>query len=233
MTWAGCRERDAGGAWVLGCPGQDVGGRSPLSRAARGSQARCAIQIAPKNGPASVLITVPDLGYTLAPKWIPGASDGGGDPNMLMWPLASLVLFNERATLPPPTLSPVRQAALAPDDHLFCMNSMYFGVAALEESADLSPAWRAVGRHMHFTPKILELAAVYTRRTLGVQPYEPIPPVRVTSFIAPLRTSCCLWSTSPCTSGAATLSSGATLSTPSRARNALPHSRSSRGASRR
>ncbi|KAJ7693092.1 hypothetical protein B0H17DRAFT_1060748 [Mycena rosella] len=118
-----------------------------------------------------------DLSYTLAPKWIQSTSDdGGGDPNMLMWPLASLVRFNQRATLPPPTLSPAHRTALPPDEHLFCCNTLYFGISALEAATDVSPAWRAVGQHLHFTPKIQDIAASYTRRTLGVTMDQPIPP---------------------------------------------------------
>ncbi|KAJ6595516.1 hypothetical protein DFH09DRAFT_906177, partial [Mycena vulgaris] len=77
--------------------------------------------------------------------------------------------------LPAPKLSPVCQAALPPGTHLLCCNCLYFGISALEAAEDISPAWHAVGRHMHFTPKIQEIAASYTRRTLVIGSYERIP----------------------------------------------------------
>ncbi|KAJ7142920.1 hypothetical protein C8R44DRAFT_726217 [Mycena epipterygia] len=48
--------------------------------------------------------------------------------------------------------------------------------ATILEAEDLSPAWQAVGKHIHFTSEIQEIAASYTRRILTVEPHEPIPP---------------------------------------------------------
>ncbi|KAJ6570587.1 hypothetical protein DFH09DRAFT_1464401 [Mycena vulgaris] len=120
-----------------------------------------------------------DLSYTLAPQWIRSFSDGGGDSNLVLWPLASLAIFNQGApTLRnmPVKVSPTHQLSLPPDNQLFCCNSLYFGISALEDPEDISPAWKSVGRHMHLVPKIQEVAASYTRQTLGVEHHEQIPP---------------------------------------------------------
>lgn len=41
---------------------------------------------------------------------------------------------------------------------------------------DYAPYWRTVGTHMHWAPKLLEVAESYLRRHFGVQPGEAIPP---------------------------------------------------------
>jgi hypothetical protein len=107
---------------------------------------------------------------------------------MYLWPLASLVSFNKRATslpgLPTPVVSQLHKTVHAPDDHLFCCNCMYFdlGIQLLEDKQDLSPAWQDVGRHIHWAPALREIASDYTRHTLGIKPGEQIPPVREPSF---------------------------------------------------
>ncbi|KAJ7500825.1 hypothetical protein B0H11DRAFT_1994592 [Mycena galericulata] len=121
-----------------------------------------------------------DISYTRTQDWVRLASEGGGDPNMLLWPLASLIHFAARAnalgTLPAPEASPLHLVSLPPDEHLFCVNSLYIGLELLEDEEDISPAWRAVGQHMHFTNRVQEIGTSYIRQTLGVQVDEPIPP---------------------------------------------------------
>lgn len=104
---------------------------------------------------------------------------------MVLWPLASLLALNSRATslgvLPKPMLSPLHKSSLAPDDQLFCCNSLYFDFVLnlLDDIEDLSPAWQTVGRHMYWAPAVQETADNYTRQALGVEPGQQIPPVRV------------------------------------------------------
>ncbi|KAF8174304.1 hypothetical protein K438DRAFT_120958 [Mycena galopus ATCC 62051] len=104
------------------------------------------------------------------------------DHSMYLWPLASLVTFNGRATslrvLPTPALSPLHQKAQPPDDALFCSNSLIFdfSIELLEARQDISPAWQGVGRHMHWAPKLQDVGANYTRETLGLGVGERIPP---------------------------------------------------------
>lgn len=42
-----------------------------------------------------------------------------------------------------------------------------------------SPSWRYVGRYLHFTPAIEELARSYVNQVLGLPPTEQTPPVSV------------------------------------------------------
>ncbi|KAJ7015966.1 hypothetical protein C8F04DRAFT_983903, partial [Mycena alexandri] len=119
-----------------------------------------------------------DISYSRAPEWV-RASDGGASPKTLLWPLASLVYLTEHTNgleRLPAELSPLHRVELSPDEHLFCCNSMYFGVEMLGEVRDISPAWHAVGRHMRWTAKVEEIAMRYVRQTLGVTPRESIPP---------------------------------------------------------
>lgn len=100
---------------------------------------------------------------------------------MLLWPLAALISFNERATslgrLPPAEASPLHRISLPPHSHLFCCNSLYFGISALEEAEDIDLAWQTIGRHMHWTSKLEDIGMSYIRKTLRVETNEPIPPV--------------------------------------------------------
>ncbi|KAJ7824383.1 hypothetical protein B0H14DRAFT_3728695 [Mycena olivaceomarginata] len=122
-----------------------------------------------------------DISYTRARDWARGGnSDGGGNASMLLWPLAALISFNERATslgrLPPAEASPIHRVSLLPESHLFCCNSLYFGISALEEAEDIDPAWQTIGRHMHWTSKLEDIGMSYIRKTLNVEANEPIPP---------------------------------------------------------
>ncbi|KAJ7933092.1 hypothetical protein B0H13DRAFT_2307050 [Mycena leptocephala] len=122
-----------------------------------------------------------DISYTRTQNWAWGVNgDGGGNASMLLWPLAALISFNQRAAslgrLPPAEASPLHRVSLPPDSHLFCCNSLYFGISALEAAADIDPAWQTVGRHMHWTSTLQDTGMSYIRRTLGVEANEPIPP---------------------------------------------------------
>ncbi|KAJ6526422.1 hypothetical protein B0H19DRAFT_1275776 [Mycena capillaripes] len=124
-----------------------------------------------------------DVSYTPVPKWVRDSIQmDHRDHSMLLWPLASMVTFNGRArslrVLPKPTLSPLHQASLAPDDQLFCSNSLYFdfGINLLQDRQDLSPAWQVFGRHMHWAPTVQEIANNFTRQMLDIEPGERIPP---------------------------------------------------------
>ncbi|KAJ7186083.1 hypothetical protein C8R46DRAFT_937736 [Mycena filopes] len=127
-----------------------------------------------------------DVSYTPVPTWVHTALHEQADftdRSMLLWPLATLIAFNRRAVslkvLPKPAPAPLHQALPAPDDQLFCSTSLYFRPSEnplLESGRDLSPAWQAVGRHMHWTPALAALGANYTRETLGIEPGEQIPP---------------------------------------------------------
>jgi hypothetical protein len=42
---------------------------------------------------------------------------------------------------------------------------------------DYSPAWRFVGKHMHWFPPLQNLAELYVRRAVGASEDGPTPPV--------------------------------------------------------
>ncbi|KAF7299991.1 hypothetical protein MKEN_01321300 [Mycena kentingensis (nom. inval.)] len=133
--------------------------------------------------PTKLTTTSSDVSYTPVPEWVrSGMNMREDDLSLLMWPLASLVSFSERAIalrrLPEPIRSPTNDAALPPDDHLFCTNTLEFerGMEALQGRADMSPAWQSVGRHMRWTPAVDALAANATRATLGLAGDAPVPP---------------------------------------------------------
>ncbi|KAJ7282052.1 hypothetical protein C8J57DRAFT_1560529 [Mycena rebaudengoi] len=122
-----------------------------------------------------------DISYTRAPDWVRFPTDGT-HPRTMLWPVASLAMFNQRITgphgLPPSEFSPLHQVSLPPDEHLFCCNSLYFNpdVGILENEEDLSPVWHSVGQYMHWTSELQDIGSSYIRQALGIQSYEPIPP---------------------------------------------------------
>ncbi|KAK7005766.1 putative O-fucosyltransferase-like protein [Favolaschia claudopus] len=124
-----------------------------------------------------------DISYTSIPPWVRDSLEmDQKDRSMYLWPLASLISFSKRVTtmraLATPSPSPLHQKIQAPDDQLFCSNhlSFDFSLRLLEVRQDISPAWQAVGRHMHLTPAVQEVAAQSTRQTLGLASTAHIPP---------------------------------------------------------
>ncbi|KAF7309550.1 hypothetical protein MIND_00325900 [Mycena indigotica] len=116
-----------------------------------------------------------DVSYTTAPRWIKLEPGNDGDPHASFWALAALAFPETRSeNLQSPALSPINKAALAPDEHLLCYDYLYYVGATntYEWEADYSPAWRFVGRHMHWTPEIMKLADQYVRDALTVAPAD-------------------------------------------------------------
>ncbi|KAJ7628938.1 hypothetical protein FB45DRAFT_1028998 [Roridomyces roridus] len=116
-----------------------------------------------------------DVSYTLAPEWTRQNGDGGSDPSTLMWGFASLASFPHWQPLPIDP-SPKHHTSLPPDEHMFCTNSLYWGIANLEEAYEKSAAWHAVGEHMMWSTEVRDVGERYTREVLGVRADEPIPP---------------------------------------------------------
>ncbi|KAF7356995.1 hypothetical protein MVEN_01036100 [Mycena venus] len=140
-----------------------------------------------------------DVSYTPAPRWIKMDPANDGDPHATFWALASLAFPETRASnLQTPAMSPIHSVALAPDEHMLCYDYLYYVGASnvclvflllhilavteqisigqgYEWEADYGPAWRFVGRHMHWTPELLEIADSYVRHALVTAPYEPTP----------------------------------------------------------
>jgi hypothetical protein len=120
-----------------------------------------------------------DVSYTTAPRWIKMDQGNDGDPHATFWALASLG-FSERrdSNLQTPALSPINSASLPPDDHMLCFDYLYYvgANAGYEWESDYGPAWRFVGRYMHWTPNLIQIAEEYVRDALVTAPHEPTPP---------------------------------------------------------
>ncbi|KAF8196887.1 hypothetical protein K438DRAFT_1673147 [Mycena galopus ATCC 62051] len=118
-----------------------------------------------------------DVSFTSPPDWVHELNDPQY-PHILFWPLASLA-FSDRRTGSPQS-SPAQGASLTADDgRLLCYDSLYFvgapkGIEKFTE--EIPPAWRFVGQHMHWNPKLERLAKIYLRIALGITPRAPIPP---------------------------------------------------------
>ncbi|KAJ7608219.1 hypothetical protein FB45DRAFT_946997 [Roridomyces roridus] len=117
-----------------------------------------------------------DISYTLSPEWMRRAGDGGSDPSTLMWGFAALATFPHWQNLSDIDPSPMHHASLPPDEHLFCTNSLYWGIANLEAGYEKSAAWHSVGEHMTWSKEVRNAGEKYTRQTLGIEEGEAIPP---------------------------------------------------------
>ncbi|KAJ7780321.1 hypothetical protein DFH07DRAFT_794610 [Mycena maculata] len=123
-----------------------------------------------------------DISYTLTPEWVKVEPRPGeyNDMQSTFWSLASLGYPDTRPANSDiePELSPVHNVALYPDEDVLCFDNLYYVCAhkGFEFEEPYSPAWRFVGRHMHWTSAIQDIADNYTREALGVGPGEWIPP---------------------------------------------------------
>ncbi|KAJ7727827.1 hypothetical protein DFH07DRAFT_851526 [Mycena maculata] len=119
-----------------------------------------------------------DISYTKAPTWIKMIPDYEHDQHSTFWSLATLAFPSTReASLVPPLPSPEHNLSLPPDDHLLCYDYLYYVCAhkSNELEFDYSPAWRYVGKYMHWTPALEQLADQYVRLAMGVAESAPIP----------------------------------------------------------
>ncbi|KAF7339343.1 hypothetical protein MSAN_02148100 [Mycena sanguinolenta] len=120
-----------------------------------------------------------DISFTKAPEWIKMIPNYEHDQHVTFWSLARLAFPTTRAaSLVTPQPSPKHQVSLPPDEHLLCYDYLYYVSAhqPFEMEYDYSPAWRYVGKYMHWTPALENLANDYVRRALGVLEDAPIPP---------------------------------------------------------
>ncbi|KAJ7706027.1 hypothetical protein B0H17DRAFT_1035316 [Mycena rosella] len=119
-----------------------------------------------------------DISFTKAPSWIKLIPNFEHDQHSTFWSLATLAFPSTReASLVPPTPSPKHNVSLPPDEHLLCYDYLYYVCAhqPYELEFDYSPAWRAVGQHMHWTPDLERLADDYVRIALGIEQDRDIP----------------------------------------------------------
>ncbi|KIY73465.1 hypothetical protein CYLTODRAFT_448795 [Cylindrobasidium torrendii FP15055 ss-10] len=125
-----------------------------------------------------------DLSYTLAPDWVKivpwSSSEAVNDRHTSFWALARLGFPETRNSLnlEPALPSPLHNATLEPDDHLMCLDYLYYVSAHRgdEFDWDYSPMWRFAGRYARFTPEITKLAQIYVNRAVGLPDDAPTPP---------------------------------------------------------
>ncbi|KAK7064106.1 hypothetical protein R3P38DRAFT_2491061 [Favolaschia claudopus] len=120
-----------------------------------------------------------DISYTKAPEWIKMIPNYEHDQHVTFWSLARLAFPTTRkASLVPPLESPKHKHFLPPDEQLLCYDYLYYVSAhqPFELEYDYSPAWRYVGKYMHWNPQLEKLADSYVRRAIGVPEDAPIPP---------------------------------------------------------
>ncbi|CAK5271135.1 unnamed protein product [Mycena citricolor] len=120
-----------------------------------------------------------DISYTTAPESIKLYPGNPQSTDMRFASLMSLGFPEQRNEhLTTPVRSPLLHASLPPDEQLLCFDNLYWAtnLEPHEMEHDYSTAWRFVGRHLHWNPRIEALAARYVRRTLGLARARPIPP---------------------------------------------------------
>ncbi|KAH9937279.1 uncharacterized protein B0H18DRAFT_1081519 [Fomitopsis serialis] len=114
-----------------------------------------------------------DISYTRAPEWVKLIPNFIHSRTASFWQLARLA-FREELERP--------ENLLPPDEHVVCYDYLYYVVAQRacysddEFEHDFAPAWRFVGKHMHWVPELQELTYVYVRRALGLAEDAEVPP---------------------------------------------------------
>jgi len=119
-----------------------------------------------------------DISYTKAPSWIKVIPNYVHDMHSYFWALAALAFPETRAaSLVPPLESPEHHVSLPPDQQLLCYDYLYYVCAnqPFEFDFDYSPAWRFVGQHMRWAPKIEKLADEYVRKAIGLEEDQNTP----------------------------------------------------------
>ena len=144
-----------------------------------------------------------DIAYTRAPHWIQMDADNVHEKGASFWSLARLAYpYDRQMSLRGDVLpSPLHGAVVNPDDHLLCYDYLYYvgghQVGCLEFHSyfkpltvlqwfefdyEYGPAWRDVGRHLHWTEDIEDLAVQYVNRALGLPIGHSAPPVGLTLY---------------------------------------------------
>ncbi|KAF8506766.1 hypothetical protein F5888DRAFT_1896221 [Russula emetica] len=120
-----------------------------------------------------------DISFTAGPKSLQKFPGNPHDPSAHFWSIASLFYSPGREeSLIPPQASEVHGAVLPPDEHLACVDYLYYVCAhtSFEYEHDLSPAWRFVAKNFRWTNRLQAIADGYLRRIFNVSEHEPIPP---------------------------------------------------------
>jgi hypothetical protein len=105
----------------------------------------------------------------------------GQNDHALAWKLARLSDSSGRSRALPATHRPSPQlgASLPPNEHLLCFDYTYWvGVdEPFEWEKEWSPVWRAVGRHMRWSPALEKIAERYLRDVFEVGDSAEVPSV--------------------------------------------------------
>ncbi|KAF8591919.1 hypothetical protein K439DRAFT_1626429 [Ramaria rubella] len=124
-----------------------------------------------------------DIAYTALPPSSPRIEEGQHGLWMPFWTLAKLGFSWRRgqalAEDPPKTPAPQSGEHILPDERLLCFDFMYF-IGAQDSDEwwfPWSPAWRLVGRHTHWEPRLERLALGYIQRALDLpEDSDKFPP---------------------------------------------------------
>lgn len=111
-----------------------------------------------------------------------------GDVHVPFWGLASLLFPRGRenalaAIKRKPHPKPMDHSF--PDEQLACFDLIYYvgSYTTFEWEHDFSPAWRFIGKHVHWNPVLEDLTERYLQRVFGLQESERVP--RVSSLFSP------------------------------------------------
>ncbi|KAH7105754.1 hypothetical protein BKA62DRAFT_687863 [Auriculariales sp. MPI-PUGE-AT-0066] len=126
-------------------------------------------------------VTYLDVSYTDAPKETK-MSPEPANWFIKIWPLARLAYPRGRAQaihdgkVQSGPNSPTNHTH-PPDEHLVCYDFLYFAGVTIEDEwfHDFSPVWREIGQHVHWTPRIENLAKEYLQRHFKVASIKDIP----------------------------------------------------------
>ncbi|KAF8321319.1 hypothetical protein DL93DRAFT_2152536 [Clavulina sp. PMI_390] len=119
-----------------------------------------------------------DLSYTSVPEW---AKLEQSSHILQIWSLATLGFHEGHSrgvSGNQPLASPLNGAIEPPDQHLLCLDSLYFtGFVYNIDSFDSghAPVWRAVAQYARFLPSVNRLAKTYIRRAFGLAETDEIP----------------------------------------------------------
>ena len=121
-----------------------------------------------------------DVAHTAAPQW---TNLDKSRPHSRLGGLARLGFPDGRRDALAENLetrpSPQHNKYTEPDDHLMCFDFVYYAVSEVpyEWERAWAPAWNFVGKHLHFTKTVTDLAEQYLRTMFDLTAHEPIPRV--------------------------------------------------------
>ncbi|KAI5122360.1 hypothetical protein M0805_004118 [Coniferiporia weirii] len=123
-----------------------------------------------------------DVSYTPVPTYTIMFPEFDNDPHARFDSIAALTFPDGRTAAHLPAHAPFPgkgsgHTAL-PDEHMACFDFPYYlaSVNNFEFQYDYSPAWRFVGTHAHWNPRIETIARDLVRQTFGVASDAPMPP---------------------------------------------------------